>query len=71
MKLLDEMCITDITISEIIAEVGAARALFYRNYASKESVITTRIADIPEQFHREVQRDGDSCYTADMEKADP
>lgn len=63
LKLLDEKSISDITISEIIAEAGVARASFYRNYASKESVITTLITDILEQFRREVQYDGENYYT--------
>lgn len=63
LKLLDEKSISDITISEIIAEAGVARASFYRNYASKESVITTLITDILEQFRRDVQYDGENYYT--------
>lgn len=48
LKLLNEKSISDITISEIISEAGGARASFYRNFASKESVITTLITDILE-----------------------
>ena len=41
LHLLQEKSISKITVSEIIAEAGVARASFYRNYATKESVITT------------------------------
>lgn len=63
LKLLNEKSISDITISEIITEAGVARASFYRNYSSKESVITTLITDVLEQFRKEVQYDGDNYYT--------
>lgn len=39
--LLREKSISEITISEIIQVAGVARASFYRNYATKESVMGT------------------------------
>lgn len=65
LTLLNEKSISSITISEIISEAGVARASFYRNYASKESVITTLITDVLEQFRAEILYDGDNYYTYD------
>ncbi|MDO5546117.1 MAG: TetR/AcrR family transcriptional regulator [Eubacteriales bacterium] len=63
LKLLNEKSISDITVSEIIAQAGVARASFYRNYSSKESVITTLITDALEDFRAGIQYDGDNYYT--------
>ena len=46
LHLLEKKSISEISVSEIIREAGVARASFYRNYATKESVITTLISDI-------------------------
>lgn len=46
LHLLNQKSISEISISEIISKAGVARASFYRNYSSKENVITTLIADI-------------------------
>lgn len=63
LHLLQEKSISKITVSEIIAEAGVARASFYRNYATKESVITTLISDILERFRQDIETDGDNFYT--------
>ena len=42
-ELLKEKSISEISITEIIVKAKVARASFYRNYSSKESVITTLI----------------------------
>ena len=63
LHLLQEKSISKITVSEIIAEAGVARASFYRNYATKESVITTLISDILEQFRQDIETEGDNFYT--------
>ena len=63
LHLLREKSISQITVSEIIAEAGVARASFYRNYSTKESVITTLISDILEQFRQSISADGDDFYT--------
>lgn len=65
LQLLNEKSISDITVTEIIAHAGVARASFYRNYSSKESVITTLITDILEQYREGIQYDGDNYYTYD------
>lgn len=60
--LLEQKSISDISISEIIAGAGVARASFYRNYASKEDVITTLIADVLENFRQDIQYDENNFY---------
>lgn len=61
--LLEQKSISQITISEIIKKAGVARASFYRNYASKESVITTLISDVLEEFRSKMKSDGENFYT--------
>ena len=49
-SLMQEKPLGEITVSEIIKNAGVARASFYRNYKSKEEVITIFINDILERF---------------------
>ena len=49
-ELLKEKSISEISITEIIEKAKVARASFYRNYSSKESVITTLIQDILNEY---------------------
>ncbi len=63
LRLLDEKSISQITISEIISAAGVARSSFYRNYTSKENVITTLISDILEEYRANMKSDGDNVYT--------
>lgn len=63
LHLLEQKSISEISISEIISGAGVARASFYRNYASKEDVITTLIADILESYRENIQYDGNDYYT--------
>lgn len=63
LHLLKEKSISEISVSEIISGAGVARASFYRNYASKENVITTLIADILERFREDIKCDGNDFYT--------
>ncbi|MGN0513332.1 MAG: TetR family transcriptional regulator [Lachnospiraceae bacterium] len=62
-NLLKQKSISEITVSEIISGAGVARASFYRNYSSKENVITTLIADILENFRENIQFDDNDFYT--------
>lgn len=62
-NLLEEKSISEITISEIIARANVARASFYRNYATKESVITTLISDMLEDFRKSIEYDDNDYYT--------
>lgn len=50
LDLLEQKSISEISISEIIAKAGVARASFYRNYATKENVIITLISDVLEEY---------------------
>ena len=63
LRLLENKSISEISISEIIAGAGVARASFYRNYATKESVLTTLISDVLEEFRKDLQSDGENFYT--------
>lgn len=62
LDLLNEKSISEISISEIISKAGVARVSFYRNYASKENVITTLIADVLENFRENIRFDGNNFY---------
>lgn len=61
--LLEQKSISEISVSEIISGAGVARASFYRNYSSKESVIPTLIADVLETFRETIQYDENNFYT--------
>lgn len=63
LKLLEVKSISEISVSEIIANAGVARASFYRNYATKESVLTTLISDALENFRKDIPYDGENFYT--------
>lgn len=63
LLLLKEKSISEISITEIIKTAGVARASFYRNYASKESVLTTLISDILEDYRLHIKNEGDYFYT--------
>lgn len=62
-NLLKQKSISEISISEIIQEAGVARASFYRNYASKESVLTTLISDILDDYRKQIKSEPDNFYT--------
>ncbi len=61
--LLNEKSISRISISEIVDKAGVARASFYRNYSSKEDVITTLIADVLEEFRESTVYSENYLYT--------
>ena len=63
LHLPEKKSISEISVSEIIREAGVARASFYRNYSTKESVITTLISDILEQFRTELSADDADSHT--------
>ena len=48
--LMHEKNFSDITVTEIITTAGVARVTFYRNYATKENVLTALIDDILNKF---------------------
>ena len=45
LLLMREKSIADVTVTEIVNAAGVARVTFYRNYSSKENVLTTLIDD--------------------------
>lgn len=63
-SLMREKPLEEIFITEIIGRAGVARASFYRNYSSKEDVLTTLVRDILERFRQEVVwgPEGFCCY---------
>ena len=61
-ELLKEKSISEISITEIINKAHVARASFYRNYSSKESVITTLIQDILNEYHEEIKFEDGNFY---------
>lgn len=63
LDLMDEKSISEISISEIVTRAGVARASFYRNYATKENVITKLIADILEEYRATIIFEDDDFYT--------
>lgn len=63
LKLLEVKSISEISVSEIIANAGVARASFYRNYATKESVITTLISDVLDRFREDIRYEGENFYS--------
>lgn len=62
-ELLKEKSISEISITEIIEKAKVARASFYRNYSSKESVITTLIQDILNEYLKEIKFEDGNVYT--------
>lgn len=63
LNLMDEKSISEISISEIVARAGVARASFYRNYATKENVITMLMAGILEEYRATIIYEEDNFYT--------
>lgn len=62
-SLMQEKSLSDIHITEIIQAAGVARASFYRNYCSKEDVLTTLIRDVLEDYRRELPEEPGNFYT--------
>ena len=60
--LMREKSLSDVQITELVGRAGVARASFYRNYNSKEDVLTTLIRDVLEQFRGEINTEQDSFY---------
>lgn len=63
LNLLRRKSISEISVTEIIQEAGVARASFYRNYNSKESVLTTLILDILDSYRKKMKSEPDNFYT--------
>lgn len=63
LGLMQKKSFSDISITEIIRTAEVARISFYRNYSSKEDILTTLIEDVLEQFRNEICLDGTAYYT--------
>lgn len=63
LELMQKKNFSDISITEIIQTAGVARVSFYRNYSSKEDILTTLIEDVLEQFRGEICHEGAAYYT--------
>lgn len=63
LGLMQKKSFSDISITEIIRTARVARVSFYRNYSSKEDVLTTLIDDVLEQFRGEICHEGAAYYT--------
>ncbi len=50
LALMREKSIADVTVTELVNAAGVARVTFYRNYSSKENVLTTLIDDALEEL---------------------
>ena len=61
--LMREKDIEDITVTEIIKAAGVARVTFYRNYSSKENVLTTLIDEALVRFARGREHSEIDCNT--------
>lgn len=52
LRLMNEKHFSDITVSDIVARAGVARASYYRNFSSKEDVIASAGAIIIDDFRQ-------------------
>lgn len=52
VRLMSEKNFSDITVSDIVARAGVARASYYRNFSSKEDVIASAGAIIIDDFRQ-------------------
>lgn len=52
VRLMGEKHFSDITVSDIVARAGVARASYYRNFSSKEDVIASAGAIIIDDFRQ-------------------
>lgn len=63
LGLMQKKSFSDISITEIIQTARVARVSFYRNYNSKEDILTTLIEDVLEQFRDEICYEDAAYYT--------
>lgn len=53
ISLMDVKPFSEITVTELVLKAGVARATYYRNFSSKEQVLTDYIDDILRNFYNE------------------
>ena len=61
-ELLEHKAMASISVSEIVARANVARASFYRNYNSKEDVLTGYIQDVLKDFKNDSACNLSECY---------
>lgn len=62
LKLIKEKPLSAVTINELTQSAGVSRMAFYRNFTSKEDVLTSRIDDILDQFKKETSEQHFSTF---------
>lgn len=53
ISLMDVKPFSEITVTELVLKAGVARATYYRNFSSKEQVLTDYIDEILQSFYNE------------------
>lgn len=53
IALMDIKPFSEITVTELVLKAGVARATYYRNFSSKEQVLTDYIDEILQNFYNE------------------
>ena len=61
--LMQSKSLSEITVTELVAGAGVARASFYRNYCSKEDVLVTLIRDVLEEFRARMTSGPNGVYS--------
>ncbi len=63
LKMLDSKAIADISVSDLCNEAGVGRASFYRNYETKEDVVSEYAGALIQEWGKEFENDpGSSPY---------
>lgn len=58
LKLLQEKPLNEISVSEIVNDAGVGRTSFYRNFNTKEDVVTSHIRNLIGEWSREYKASG-------------
>lgn len=59
-RLLDTKPLTKVTVTELVKEAGVARASFYRNYESREDVVSSAIDELLDEVSSRLSEPVDS-----------
>ena len=63
LTLLDEKPMDDITISELTQKAGISRMTFYRNYSSKEDILSEHFRDVLARYKKDMgEKHGQGNY---------
>ena len=55
MDLMKEKSYEEISISEITVRAGVSRVSYYRNYGSKEDILTETLEQLMDRFLKEIE----------------